>query len=133
MTTATQTRDPQMRTLDKSETHGLIASDKVEGTEVFDRQGEKLGTVRKLMIGKIDGQVRYAVMGFGGLFGMGEDNYPLPWDSLEFDTQLGGYKLKSLSKDELDKDKAPSFGRDEQPDWSNDFDERIRLYYFRTA
>lgn len=30
------------------------------------------------MIGKTDGQVRY-VMGFGGLFGMGEDNYPLPW------------------------------------------------------
>lgn len=133
MTTTTQTRNPQMDTLDRHETHQLIASDKVEGTEVYDRQGEKLGTVRKVMIGKTDGQVRYVVMGFGGLFGMGEDNYPLPWEALSYDTKLNGYKMNNLSKGDLDKDKAPSYGRDEQPDWSSDFDDRIRLYYIRTA
>ena len=131
MTTTTQTRDPQ--TLDKSETRQLIASDRVEGTSVFDSKGEKLGTVRKVMIGKIDGRVHHVVMGFGGLFGMGEDNYPLPWDALDYDTKLDGYKLKNLSKDDLDKDKAPSFGRNEQPDWSEDYDREIRAYYIRTA
>lgn len=133
MTTATQNADRNSAILAKDETPGLISSDKVEGTPVFDRAGEKLGTVRNLMIGKADGQVRYAVMGFGGLFGMGEDNYPLPWDALDYDTGLGGYKMKNLSKDDLDKDKAPSFGRNEQPNWSGDYDRRIRLYYIRTA
>lgn len=133
MTTTDQTRDPNSNVLEKNETSQLIASDKVEGTSVFGSKGEELGKVRKVMIGKLDGKVRYVVMGFGGLFGMGEDNYPLPWDALEYDTGLGGYKMKSLSKDDLDKDKAPSYGRNEEPDWSGDYDREIRAYYIRTA
>jgi sporulation protein YlmC with PRC-barrel domain len=133
MTTTTRNPDPNSNVLDRNETRQLIASDKVEGTSVFDMQGEKLGTVRKVMIGKTDGNVRYVVMGFGGLFGMGEDNYPLPWDSLDYDTTLEGYRMKSLSKGDLDKDKAPSFGRNEEPDWSEDYDRNIRHYYDRSA
>ncbi len=133
MTTITQTRDTNTNILDKNETFSMIASDKVEGTAVFDSKGEKLGTARKVMIGKYDGHVRYVVMGFGGLFGMGEDNFPLPWDSLDYDTKLDGYKMKTLTRDHLEKDKAPSFGRTEEPDWSDDYDRTIRLYYFRTA
>ncbi|QNM81827.1 PRC-barrel domain-containing protein [Sphingomonas sabuli] len=129
----TTTRDNETNVLDKNETRRLIASDKVEGTTVYDKAGEKIGTVRKVMIGKMDGRVHYVVMGFGGLFGMGEDNYPLPWDSLDYDTKVDGYKMKSLSKDDLDKDKAPSFGRNEEPDWSEDYDRKIRMYYIRTA
>lgn len=133
MTTSTQTRDTNTNILDKNETFSMIASDKVEGTIVFDSNGEKLGTVRKVMIGKYDGQVRYVVMGFGGLFGMGEDNFPLPWDSLDYDIKLDGYKMKTITKDDLEKNKAPSFGRNEEPNWSDDYDQAIRLYYFRTA
>lgn len=133
MTDTTRTRDLNSNVLDRDETHQLIASDKVEGTSVFDSKGEKLGTTRKVMIGKRDGQVRYVVMGFGGLFGMGEDNYPLPWEALDYDTKLDGYKMKSLSKADLNKDEAPSYARTEQPDWSDDYDRTIRLYYLRTA
>ena len=131
--TTSQTRDSNSTVIDRNETHQLIASDKVEGTNVFDSKGEKLGTVRKVMLGKLDGQVRYVVMGFGGLFGMGEDNYPLPWDSLDYDTTLGGYKMRSLSKGDLDKEKAPSYGRDDERDWSEDYERQIRLYYFPIA
>lgn len=46
MTTATQNAARNNAILSKDETPGLIASDKVEGTPVFDRSGEKLGTVR---------------------------------------------------------------------------------------
>ena len=133
MTITTQTRNTDSNVLDKNETSQLIASDKVEGTNVFDSKGEKLGTVRKVMIGKRDGQVRYVVMGFGGLFGMGEDNYPLPWDALDYDTTLGGYKMRSLSRDDLDREKAPSYGKTEEPNWSEDYDRQVRLYYFPTA
>lgn len=131
--TTSQTRDSNSTVIDRNETHQLIASDKVEGTNVFDSKGEKLGTVRKVMLGKLDGQVRYVVMGFGGLFGMGEDNYPLPWDSLDYDTTLGGYKMRSLSKGDLDKENAPSYGRDDERDWSEDYERQIRLYYFPIA
>lgn len=142
MTTTTQPRpetnsaQPQGKSrgaaiLDKDETRQMIASDKVEGTPVFDRTGEKIGTVRKIMIGKRDGRVHYVVMGFGGLFGMGEDSYPLPWDALDYDTRVEGYKLTHLTKDDIEPGKAPSFRRNEEPEWSNDYDQRIRLYYLR--
>ena len=44
------------------ETNRLIASNKVEGTPVFDRAGEQLGTVYNVMIDKVSGQVAYVVM-----------------------------------------------------------------------
>jgi hypothetical protein len=132
MNTTKETRDPAVGQESKTQWHPLIASDKVEGTAVYDRDGEKLGTVRKLMLGKIDGQVRYVVMGSGGLFGFGEDDVPMPWDSLDYDTGLGGYKMRNLTKADFDKDKAPSFRRDQEPDWSQDYDQAVRLYYFRT-
>lgn len=133
MTTNTQTRPPSMDQVDKTETHKLIASDKVEGTSVFDKNGEEVGTVRKVMIGKLDGKVRYIVMGMGGIFGFGEDSFPLPWDGLDYDTKLGGYKLKGVTKDDFKAKKAPSHKRDEEPAYSDDYDREIRAYYIRAV
>jgi len=45
------------------------------------------------MVGKRSGQVAYAVMSFGGLFGLGEKQYPLPWNELTYDTSRGGYVI----------------------------------------
>jgi hypothetical protein len=44
----------------------LIASNKVEGTPAYKRDGEQLGNVYNLMVDKYTGQVAYAVMSFGG-------------------------------------------------------------------
>ena len=133
MTTTTQTRPPSPDAVGKDETRQMISSDKVEGTAVYDSKGEKVGTVRTVMIGKLDGQVRYVVMGMGGMFGFGEDNFPLPWDGLDYDTKLDGYKLKGVTSEDFKRDKAPSYGRDQEPDWSDDYDRSVRTYYLRTA
>ena len=74
------------------ETQGLISSEKVDGTAVFSREGEKLGSIHHLMVGKRDGQVRYAVLSFGGLF-EGDRYYPLPWNALTYNTDLDGYEV----------------------------------------
>ena len=50
-----------------------------------------IGSIERVMIDKISGKVAYAVLGFGGFLGMGDDYYPLPWQSLKYDTNLGGY------------------------------------------
>ena len=60
------------------ETERLISSSKVEGTAVYDRQGERLGTVSSFMVNKYTGQVAHAVMSFGGFLGMGGSSHPLP-------------------------------------------------------
>ena len=70
------------------ETAGLIGSDKVEGTYVYDAKGEHIGSIERVMIDKRSGQVAYAVLSFGGFLGIGTDYYPIPWASLSYDTSL---------------------------------------------
>jgi hypothetical protein len=108
------------------ETDRLIASDKVEGTAVYNRQGERLGTVYNFMVDKRSGQVAYAVMSFGGFLGMGESYHPLPWKVLTYDTSLGGYVV-DLDKDRLTN--APSYTASESPRWDRDYGSRIDNYY----
>ncbi len=72
------------------ETNRLIASNKVEGTAVYDRNGNRLGSVYNFMVDKRAGRVEYAVMSFGGFLGIGEEYHPLPWDQLTYDTNQGG-------------------------------------------
>ena len=59
--------------IEARETVGLIGSDKVEGTAVYDAKGEHIGSIKRLMIDKRSGQVAYAVLSFGGFLGLGSD------------------------------------------------------------
>jgi hypothetical protein len=59
--------------LEIRETHSLIGSDKVEGTAVYRSNGDKVGNIARVMIGKQSGKVGYAVMSFGGFMGIGGD------------------------------------------------------------
>ena len=88
------------------ETAGLIGSDKVEGTNVYGATGEKIGSIERVMIEKVSGQVAYAVLSFGGFLGIGSDSYPIPWQSLKYDTSLGGYRT-NITEEQLQG--APKF------------------------
>ena len=94
MTTKTQTKPLSQATpVNKRETSTLIGSDKVEGTPVYRLNGDSVGQIERVMIDKLTGKVAYAVMSFGGVLGMGEDYYPLPWSVLTYNTALGGYEV----------------------------------------
>lgn len=84
----------------------LIAADKVEGTKVFNAKGESLGTIENLLIDKATGKVAYAILSFGGFLGIGDRHHPLPWGTLRYDTEMGGYVV-NLDKQALEK--APSY------------------------
>lgn len=108
------------------ETDRLIASNKVEGTAVYNSEGEKLGSIHNFMVDKRSGRVEYAVLQFGGFLGLGSDYYPLPWDVLTYDTKQGGYAV-NLDKTLLEK--APRFSADESPDFTRDYGREIYGYY----
>ena len=107
------------------ETQNLISADKVVGTNVYNRAGEKLGSVYGLMLNKLNGQVAYAVMSFGGFLGIGESYHPLPWRILTYDTRLGGYVV-DLDRRQLED--APTYTAASEPDWRT-YSERIDAYY----
>ena len=69
------------------ETGNLIASDKVQGTNVYNAAGDNLGAIHDVMIDKPSGKVAYAIMTFGGFLSMGNQYHPLPWSVLKYDTK----------------------------------------------
>ena len=69
----------------------LISADRVEGTSVYNRTGDHLGSIKDVMIDKMSGKVAYAVMSFGGFLGIGEKLHPVPWSKLNYDRSQGGY------------------------------------------
>lgn len=108
------------------ETDRLIASNKVEGTAVYNRNGDRLGTVHNFMVDKRSGQAEYAVMSFGGFLGIGENYHPLPWKILTYDTGQGGYVV-DLDQSLLEK--APSYRSDEEPRYDRAYGDQVNSYY----
>jgi len=107
----------------------LIESDRVEGTNVYDPAGNKIGDIKRLMIEKVSGRISYAVMSFGGFLGMGKEEYTIPWNKLEYDTSLGGYRT-DITEEQLKG--APTFYRDRDYDWSDRARERELHDYWHT-
>jgi hypothetical protein len=118
--------DPTGEGVAIDETRRLIASNKVEGTAVYNSAGEHLGSVYNFMVDKFTGQVAYAVMSFGGFLGLGESYHPLPWKALTYDTRLGGYVV-DLDRDRLEG--APRYGAEDDPFADPDFGRRLDDYY----
>ena len=112
--------------VETEETSQLIASDKVEGTAVYNRQGERLGTISNFMVNKYPGEAEYAVLQFGGLFGLGSDHYPLPWEILSYDTDKGGYVV-TIDKDQLAD--APRYRHDDTPEYNDEYGKTVYGYY----
>ena len=100
----------------ESETISLIGSDKVQGTAVYSADGEKIGSIERVMIEKVNGKVSYAVLSFGGFLGFGDDHYPLPWHSLKYNVELGGYQtMVPIEKIKA----APKHAQSEPWDWES--------------
>ncbi|GAA4019583.1 hypothetical protein GCM10022280_19360 [Sphingomonas swuensis] len=82
------------------ETRDLIASNKVEGTPVYGRDDQRLGSIKTLMIDKVRGQVRYAVLSHAtGFLGLDERYFPVQWDDLRYDERRQGYRVDFTGED----------------------------------
>ena len=113
-------------TVERRETASLIGSDKVDGTAVYGMDQQRIGSIQRVMIDKISGKVAYAVMSFGGFLGIGEDYYPVPWSTLNYDTNLGGYRV-NFTNDQLKG--APKFTSSTDWGWNRENDKKVYDYY----
>ena len=112
--------------MSERETSTLIGSDKVEGTAVYGADQEKIGSIERVMIDKVSGRVSYAVLSFGGFLGVGDDHYPLPWQSLKYDTNLGGY-ITGITEQQLKG--APKYANDDSWAWDEQRARSVNDYY----
>ena len=107
--------------------HDHIRATTVKGTDVYNGEGEHLGHIDDIVLGKESGHAEYAIMSFGGFLGMGEKYHPLPWQSLHYDADRGGYVV-NVSRDQLEG--APSYGAEDEPDWNDPaYGRNLQGYY----
>jgi sporulation protein YlmC with PRC-barrel domain len=113
---------------DPSDTHGrLIAASKVNGTNVYNAAGDKLGSVYDVMIDKHSGKTEYAIMSFGGFLGIGDSYHPLPWKALTYDERQGGYVV-NIDRSRLEG--APTYTAGDAAAWGDPaYGRRVNDYY----
>ena len=68
-----------------------IQASRVIGTDVYNTEGEHIGSIEDVMLDKSSNNIMYAVIGFGGFLGIGEKYHTIPWSSLDYDPRHGGY------------------------------------------
>lgn len=90
----------------------LMGADTLLGNDVFNQDGEDLGDIKELMVDMRSGVVVYAVLSFGGMFGLGDKLFAVPWTALELDTENKRFTLK-VQKEAL-RD-APGFDKERWP------------------
>src|SRR6476660_7715398 len=88
----------------------FIESDRVEGTVVYDPDGRRMGSIKRLIIEKVSGRIAYVVISFGEA---SESAHALPWEKLNYDQNLGGYHTDIT---EIQLREAPAFARQEDHD-----------------
>ena len=86
-------------------TSAILAS-KVQGTKVYNQAGDKIGQVEDIVLDKQSDRILFAALGFGGVLGMGEKFYPVPWSVLDYSKERGGYVIP-VAQDVLDQ--APTY------------------------
>lgn len=73
---------------------------KVLGTAVKDSAGDKIGRIEDVVLDKLTNNIMFAVVGFGGVAGMGEKFHPIPWASLDYDKSEDAYVV-GMTKEQL--------------------------------
>jgi len=91
----------------------LMGADTLLDTDVCNTQGESLGDIKEIMLDMRTGKLAYAVLSFGGVLGMGEKLFAVPWHALTLDTQHKRFLLDIAQKRLKN---APGFNKDRWPD-----------------
>src|SRR3546814_5273342 len=76
----------------------LISADDVRGKTVHGRDGDKLGTVDKLILDERTGQVAYVILSTGGFLGLGQSYHPVPWPAFRYRSEEHTSELQSLMR-----------------------------------
>lgn len=104
-----------------------LSAGSISGTPVRNLEGEDLGKIEELMIDLSTGRVAYAVLSFGGLLGIGDKLFAMPWSALSVD-QESHEILLDVPKEQLEN--APGFDKHDWPDFSDlEFETSVHEYY----
>jgi sporulation protein YlmC with PRC-barrel domain len=102
---------------------------KIIGTDVKNSKGEDLGDIKDLVLDPMSGRLSYVVVSYGGLLGMGDKLFAIPWSAVRWSTDKD-YFVLNMDKEALKN--APGFDEDHWPvsgaQWQQQRQELNRFY-----
>lgn len=109
----------------------ILSVSTLSGNKVENYEGEEIGMIKDFMIDCYSGKVLYAVLSFGGIFGLGDKLFSIPMPSLYLDKEKKIFKL-NMDKETLKN--APGFDKDDWPDMtSKEWSENNNNYYIKSS
>jgi sporulation protein YlmC with PRC-barrel domain len=105
----------------------LMGADTLNGEDVYNTKDEDLGDIKEIMIDMRSGRIAYAVLSYGGVLGMGDKLFAVPWSALKLDTENKRFTL-DVDKESLSD--APGFDKDAWPHMSDQvWGTKVHSYY----
>lgn len=94
----------------------VLSASSLIGDNVKNRTGEDLGKIEEIMLDSGNGRIAYAVLSFGGILGIGNKLFAIPWEALTLNTEEKCFYL-NVDKETLEN--APGFDKDNWPNMAN--------------
>ncbi|MDM5085360.1 PRC-barrel domain-containing protein [Aeromonas rivipollensis] len=105
----------------------VLSASTLNGDDVYDPRGEKLGSIKELMLDIDNGKVCYAVLSFGGFLSLGEKLFAVPWSALKVDTENKRFIMDTTEERMKN---APGFDSDHWPNMADtSWEKSIYSYY----
>lgn len=105
----------------------VLSASTLSGDDVYNLKGEKLGSIKEIMLDIHNGRVCYAVLSFGGFLSLGEKLFAVPWSALTVDTEN---KRFVMDADEERLKEAPGFDTENWPNMADpSWEKTIHSYY----
>lgn len=108
------------------ETLRLRACANLAGDPVVNTRGVELGVLEHVMLDVCAGRIVYAVLARGGVFGIGERLYAVPWHAVRRDLQSECFVV-DIDPESLDA--APSFDRHHWPSMDGEWKQRVQAFF----
>ena len=109
----------------------IMAARTLTGNDVVNPQGQALGKIKEIMIDVQGGWIAYAVLSSGGLLGIGDRLFAIPWGALALDIER---KCFILDVDAERLKQAPGFDQDHWPSMADlTWASEVHAYYGQRA
>jgi sporulation protein YlmC with PRC-barrel domain len=109
-------RQGNIATISPSPKRRVLAASSLTGDRVRNPAGEDLGNIEEITLDLESGQIAYAVLSFGGLLGIGDKLFAVPWSAMRLD-QAEHEFLLDIDRKTLEQ--SPGFDKSNWPDMAD--------------
>lgn len=96
--------------------NSIVSTAEVIDVSVKNKEKKDLGKIEEIILDKVSGNIRYVVLSFGGILGIGNKLFAVPWNAINYNVEENAFIL-DVEKEILKK--APGFEQDNPPNYAD--------------